>query len=238
MLYSKYLLLNPYNFNKKRHRIMKKDLDKQEMYDAVKAMVESESDHIHLTQHKLFTLFSVAFQYMLFRSTKKPGAYIIRVEDSVLAEKLARKSKDPSTRRFIQSLLLPRKLKFQKSTFFIDFFHIGSWNLTSEVPKEKIQGAIIVKNTSSKPMTEIMVPSTNTEDGEEVEEVDIMAGLPEDYYFTSLREFSPATVTIAYETELPGVEPLEFSFIQKEKERTASGVTISSSVDLDDIKDD
>ncbi len=214
---------------------MKKDLGKQELYDGVKTLVEAESDHIHLTQHKLFTLFSIAFQYMLFRSTKKPGAYIVRVEDSLLAEKLARKSKDASTRRFIQSVLLPRKLKFQKSTFYIDFFHVGSWNLTSEIPKEKIQGAIIVKNTSSKPMTEVMAPSTN-EEGEE-EEVDIMASLPEDYYFTSLRDFVPNTVTIAYEMELPDVTPVTFGFIQKEKERTASGVTISENIDLDNIED-
>ncbi len=215
---------------------MKKDLGKQELYDAVKTLVEAESDHIHLTQHKLFTLFSVAFQYMLFRSTKKPGAYIVRVEDSLLAEKLARKSKDASTRRFIQSVLLPRKLKFQKSTFYIDFFHVGSWNLTSDIPKEKIQGAIIVKNTSSKPMTEVMAPTTNDEDGEE-QEVDIMASLPPDYYFTSLREFVPKTITIAYETELPGVDPVTFGFIQKEKERTASGVTISENIDLENIED-
>lgn len=214
---------------------MKKDLGKQELYDAVKTLVEADSEHIHLTQHKLFTLFSIAFQFMLFRSTKKPGAYILRIEDSLLAEKLARKSKDASTRRFIQSLLLPRKLKFQKSTFYIDFFHVGSWNLTKDLPREKIQGAIIVKNTSSKPMTELMAPSTN-EDGEEVEE-DIMAALPEDYYYTSLREFVPSTITIAYETELPGSEPLEFGFIQKEKERTASGVTISGNIDLDNIED-
>jgi hypothetical protein len=214
---------------------MKKDLGKQELYDAVKTLVEAESDHIHLTQHKLFTLFSIAFQYMLFRSTKNPGAYILRIEDSLLAEKLARKSKDASTRRFIQSILLPRKLKFQKSTFYIDFFHVGSWNLTKDLPRERIQGAIIVKNTSSKPMTEIMAPSTN-EEGEEVEQ-DIMASLPEDYYYTSLREFVPSTISIAYETELPGTSPLEFGFIQKEKERTASGVTISGNIDLDNIED-
>lgn len=209
---------------------MKKDLEKNELYSAVKALVEaeSESDHIHLTQHKLFTLFSVAFQYMLFRSTKEPGAYIIRVEDSVLAEKLARKSKDMSTRRFIQSLLLPRKLKFQKSTFYIDFFHIGSWNLTTEIPKDKIKGAIIVKNTSSKPMTEFT-------EFEDTEEVDVMAGLPEDYYFTSLKGFAPKTVTIAYETDLPEVYPLTFDFIQKEKEQTASGVTISDDVNFDKL---
>ena len=88
---------------------MKRDLNKNDLYESVKALVECESSHIHLHQHKLFTLFSVAFQYLLYMSTKKPGAYIIRIEDSQLAEKIARKAKDLSSRKFLQTLLLPRK---------------------------------------------------------------------------------------------------------------------------------
>ena len=98
-----------------RGRGFSKDLSKEDLYESVKTLVETEEEHIHLDQQKLFTLFSVAFQYLLFKSTKEPGAYILRIEDSALAEKLAKKSKDPSTRRFVQSLLLPRKLKYQKS---------------------------------------------------------------------------------------------------------------------------
>jgi len=75
----------------------KKDLDKSTLYEAVKTLVENPAKHIHLDQQKLFTLFSVAFQYILFRSTKHPGHYIIRIEDSMLAEKLARKAmNDPA----------------------------------------------------------------------------------------------------------------------------------------------
>jgi|TARA_Y100000768_G_scaffold387154_1_gene377480 hypothetical protein len=215
-----------------RGRGFSKDLSKEDLYESVKTLVETEEEHIHLDQQKLFTLFSVAFQYLLFKSTKEPGAYILRIEDSALAEKLAKKSKDPSTRRFVQSLLLPRKLKYQKSTFFLDFFHIGSWSLTSDVPREKIKGAIIVKNTSGRPMTEI-------EMDEEESEENPMAHLPKDYFLTSLTEFVPKTITIAYEWEegehLP-LKRVQFPFIKKEKERVA-GLTLSRDIDLEKFED-
>ncbi|MAF79194.1 MAG: hypothetical protein CME60_13615 [Halobacteriovoraceae bacterium] len=215
-----------------RGRGFSKDLSKEDLYESVKTLVETEEEHIHLDQQKLFTLFSVAFQYLLFKSTKEPGAYILRIEDSALAEKLAKKSKDPSTRRFVQSLLLPRKLKYQKSTFFLDFFHIGSWSLTSDVPREKIKGAIIVKNTSGRPMTEI-------EMDEEESEENPMAHLPKDYFLTSLTEFVPKTITIAYEWEegehLP-LKRVQFPFIKKEKERV-TGLTLSRDIDLEKFED-
>jgi len=208
-----------------------KDLPKEDLYTAVKTIVETDASHIHLNQQKLFTLFSVAFQYMLYRSTKKAGAYIIRIEDSQLAEKLARKSKDTSTRRFIQSLLLPRKLKYGKSTFFLDFFHIGSWQMTSEIPREKIQGAIVIKSTQSKPMTEMTDLDENGE-----EEINPMAGLPKDYFISSLTDFVPKTLTVAFEwePETCDLTPISFPFIKKEKEHVA-GLKVSNEIDLDHI---
>src|SRR3989339_1189447 len=103
---------------------MKKDLSKQELYEAVKMLVDTDDSHphIHLNQHKLFNLYSIAFQYMLYRSTKNPGAYIIRIEDSHFAEKISKRAKDPSSRKFLQALLLPRKIKYNSSTLFLDFF--------------------------------------------------------------------------------------------------------------------
>ena len=100
---------------------MRSQLSKTDLYESVKTLVESENNKIILPQHKLYTLFSIAFQYLLFKSTKEPGGYIIRVENSQLADKLARQAKDPSTKNFLHSMLLPRKLKFQKSMFFLDF---------------------------------------------------------------------------------------------------------------------
>lgn len=211
---------------------MNSDLSKKELYEGVKTLVElqegGQNPHLHLNQHKLFTLFSVAFQYMLFSSTKNPGAYILRVEDSHLAEKLAKKSKDPSTRKFMQSLLLPRKLKYGKSTFFLDFFLVASWNLTNDLPKEKVKGAIIVKNTSYKPMDDLFAP-------EDEETTAQLKALPENYYLTTLKEFVPKTLTIAYEKEFKDLTKVSFPFIKKERERTISGVTISKDLDWDKI---
>lgn len=204
-----------------------KDLSKEELYSAVKTLVECEEQHIHLNQQKLFTLFSIAFQYMLYRSSKKPGAYIIRIEDSVLAEKLAKKAKDSSTRRFLQSLLLPRKLKYSGSTFYLDFFHVGSWHLTSDIPRDRIQGAIVIKNTSTKPMTEIDLEEEN--EGENP-----LASLSKDYFIDFLTEFVPKTITIAFEwqAEKDNLHPIEFPFIKKEKDHVA-GLTLSNDLDTE-----
>ena len=159
-------------------------------------------------------------------SSKKPGAYILRIEDSALADKLAKKSKDPSTRKFMQSLLIPRKLKYGKSMFFLDFFHIGSWNLTKDIKREKIQGAIVVKNTSSRPMDPMEM---------EEEEENPMAALPENYYLSMLSEFVPKTIAIAYEHEFDGIETMSFPFIKKEKEKSISGVTIGKDIDWENL---
>ncbi|MCK6596647.1 MAG: hypothetical protein L6Q33_15740 [Bacteriovoracaceae bacterium] len=201
---------------------MSGDLSKAELYEGVKTLVECPHDHIHLNQQKLFTLFSLGFQYLLFQSTKKPGAYIIRVEDAVLADKLAKKAKDPSTRKFMQSLLIPRKMKFDKSMFFLDYFHVTSWNLTNDIPRDKIQGALIVKNTQAKLMDEI-----DPED----KEAEIISTLSKDYFLTGLMENSPKTITIAFEEVFDQLTAVNFPFIKKEKEKTLAGVTITEEFD-------
>ncbi len=201
------------------------DIPKADLYEGVKSLIETEAKHIHLTQQKLFTLFSLGFQYLLFQSTKKPGAYIIRVEDGLLADKLAKKSKDPSTRKFMQSLLIPRKLKYEKSFFYLDYFHYGSWNMTNEIPHEKIQGALIVKNTSNRPMTELH---------QEEDDQDLIHQFPPDHFQTSLMNFVPKTITIAFEETYGGTTPITFPFIKKEKEKTVSGVTLSDDLEWDD----
>ena len=205
---------------------MSGDLTKQDLYEGVKTLIETDAVHVHLTQQKLFTLFSVGFQYLLFESTRNPGAYIIRVEDGYLAEKLTKKSKDPSTRKFMQSLMIPRKLKYEKSFFYLDYFHFGSWNMTSEIPREKIKAALIVKNTSNKPMMEIdLDPEADNSVIDTIKNGD---------YLRTLMEFVPRTITIAFEETFEGTSPLTFPFIKKEKEKTVSGVTISSDIEWDD----
>ena len=206
---------------------MSGDLSKQDLYEGVKTLIETDAVHVHLTQQKLFTLFSVGFQYMLFESTRNPGAYIIRVEDGYLAEKLAKKSKDPSTRKFMQSLMIPRKFKYEKSFFYLDYFHLGSWNMTSEIPRDKIKAALVVKNTSSKPMMEIDLDDADAD-------TTVIDTIKNADYLRMLMEFVPRTITIAFEETFEGTTPVTFPFIKKEKEKTVSGVTISSDIEWDD----
>jgi hypothetical protein len=198
-----------------------RDLEREQLYESVKALVECDAPHIHLNQPKLFTLFSIAFQYMLFLSTKKPGHYIIRIEDSYLADKLQKKAKDQITRNFLQKILLPRKLKYNNSFFYIDFFHIGSWALTNELPKNKVMGALIVKNTTQAPLT----TDEPTEDTPVVE-------LPENFYLDSLLSFVPHTVTIAYEHKYDQLKVVNFPFIKEEK-KVIKGVKIADHLDFD-----
>ena len=206
----------------------KKDLDKSTLYEAVKTLVETESPHIHLSQQKLFTLFSVAFQYILFRSTKNPGHYIIRIEDSLLAEKLVRKAKDETTRKFMNRLLVPRRLSYGNSTFHLDYFPLATWGVTKDLPKGKIQGAIIVKNTSHNPLIDESDFRHVSEDEQAIQ----LFG--KNYFLTTLMENSPLTITIAFDEEYEGLEQVEFDFIEEKSERYVDGVKISGDVNFDE----
>lgn len=206
----------------------KKDLDKSTLYEAVKTLVESPARHIHLDQQKLFTLFSVAFNYVLFRSTKHPGHYIIRIEDPMLAEKLARKAKDETTRKFMSRLMIPRRLAYGNSTFHLDFFPLATWGMTKDLPKEKIQGAIIVKNTSHNPLID-------EGDFRHVSEDDQAISLfGKDYYLNTLMEICPRTITIAFDEEFEGLEPIQFGFIEDKNESMVDGVIVSDDVNIEE----
>lgn len=210
---------------------MSNQLSKEDLYNSVKTLIENEKPHKILNQHKLYTLFSIAFQYMLYSSTKDSGAYIIRFDTPQLAEKILRKSKDTSTRKFLQSLMLPRRFKYGKSVFYLDFFNIGSWNMTNEIPVEKIRGAIIVKNTSSQAMENAF---KETEEDIEVNPIEEEMG--EHYYLKSLLSIADKTITIAYDEDLSNLDELEvvtFPFIVREKESSLGGVTISENINID-----
>lgn len=206
----------------------KKDLDKSTLYEAVKTIVESPAKHIHLDQQKLFTLFSIAFQYILFKSTKNPGHYIIRIEDSMLAEKLARKAKDETTRKFMGRLLIPRRLAYGNSTFHLDYFPLATWGVTKDLPQEKIQGAIIVKNTSHNPLIDESDFRHVSDDDQAI------ALFGEHYYLSTLMDISPRTITIAFEEEFEGLESIQFDFIEDKSERMVDGVMISSDVHFEE----
>lgn len=207
---------------------VKKDLDKSTLYEAVKTLVESGSKHIHLDQQKLFTLFSIAFQYILFRSTKHPGHYIIRIEDSMLAEKLARKAKDETTRKFMGRLMVPRRLTYGNSTFHLDYFPLATWGVTKDLPKEKIQGAIIVKNTSHNPLIDETDFRHITEDEQAIQ----LFG--KNYFLNSLMDIAPTTITIAFDEEFEGLDCIQFDFIEEKSERYVDGVMISGDVQIEE----
>ncbi len=207
---------------------LKKDLEKTDLYEAVKALVENPAKHVHLDQQKLFTLFSIAFQYILFRSTKNPGHYIIRIEDSLLAEKLARKAKDETTRKFMSRLLVPRRLAYGNSTFHLDYFPLATWGMTKDLPKERIQGAIIVKNTSHNPLIEETDFRAISFDQQAV---DLFGA---HYYLTSLQDICPKTITIAFNETFEGCECIEFDFIEESTERSIDGVRISGDVQFEE----
>lgn len=206
----------------------KKDLDKSTLYEAVKTLVECPAKHIHLDQQKLFTLFSIAFQYILFRSTKHPGHYIIRIEDSMLAEKLARKAKDETTRKFMGRLMIPRRLAYGNSTFHLDYFPLATWGVTKDLPKEKIQGAIIVKNTSHNPL----IDETDFRHVNEDDQAIQLFG--KNYFLNTLMDISPTTITIAFDEEFEGLETVQFDFIEEKSERYVDGVKISQDVTLEE----
>lgn len=215
-----------------KHYMSIRDLPKETLYEGVKTLIESDFHHIHLPQQKLYTLFSIGFQYLLFRSTKEAGHYIIRVEDSYLLEKLQKKSKDDSTRKFMQKLALPRRFKYGNSVFHLDFFNFSTWANTNELPKEKVKAALIVKNTSKKPF------GMDNFDEEDEQIKTIMATLPPNYYLESLKELCPKTITIAFDEEYEGTNQIKFPFIIEEpREKLAQGVRISSDVKFDDLDD-
>jgi hypothetical protein len=210
---------------------MARDLEKDLMYAGVKSLLDFNNPHIHLPQQKLYTLYSLAFNYFLYQSEKKPGHYIIRVQDSYLLEKLTRKAKDLTSRKFLQKLALPRKFRYNNSVFHLDFFNFSTWANTNELPKDKIQGALIVKNATKSP-----VGHDFTED-EEIQ--NILETLPPHYYLYSLKEYVPQTITIAFDEIYEDVEQLEFEFIQDEpSEQAFKGVTISADIKWDDSEKD
>ncbi|MAX65853.1 MAG: hypothetical protein QF441_01525 [Bacteriovoracaceae bacterium] len=207
-----------------------RDLTKEVMYEGVKTLVEAEADHIHLPQQKLYTLFSLAFNYLLFMSSKKPGHYIIRVEDSYLLEKLMRKSKDQTSRKFLQKLSLPRKFKYGNAIFHLDFFNLSTWANTNEIPKEKIQAALIVKNAHKSPI------GHDFSDIEDEAVLETLKSLPANYYLSSLQEFVPKTIAIAFEEEFDKSQKIKFPFIKEDdSQKTVKGVSIASDINIDEI---
>lgn len=146
----------------------------------------------------------------------------------MLAEKLARKAKDETTRKFIGRLLVPRRLAYGNSTFHLDYFPLATWGVTKDLPKEKIQGAIIVKNTSHNPLIDESDFRHINEDDQAVQ----LFG--KDYYLNTLKEISPRTIMIAFDEKYEGLETIQFDFIEEKQERMVDGVKISEDVQFEE----
>ena len=203
------------------------DLSKEDLILSVQTLLNMKDvPHIHLNQHKLFTLCSISVQFLLRYSVLNPGSYILRIEDGILYDKLVKRSKDLSTRNFLQALLLPRKLKFKDSWFFLDFFNVSTWQRTNEIPAEKIKGALVIKNSTNRPMIEPRLFDEKTEE----ESI-----LPKNFYHSSLQELSPKTIIIAFGETFDNCQILEFPWIKKNEEKI-SGVTFSKDLNLEIIK--
>jgi hypothetical protein len=100
--------------------------------------------------------------------------------------------------------------------------------MTKDIPKEKIQGAIIVKNTSHNPLID-------ETDFRHVNEDDQAVNLfGKHYYLSTLMDIAPRTITIAFNEEFEGLEPIEFGFIEESSERTIDGVRISENIQFEE----
>lgn len=146
----------------------------------------------------------------------------------MLAEKLARKAKDETTRKFMNRLIIPRRLAYGNSTFHLDYFPLATWGVTKDLPKEKIQGAIIVKNTSHNPLIDESDFRHVSDDQQAVQ----LFG--KNYYLSTLMDISPRTITIAFEENFEGLESIQFDFIEEREERSVDGVVISRDVQFEE----
>jgi hypothetical protein len=206
-----------------------KDLTKEQLYESVKLLVEADHLHLHLPQHKLFTLVSIAVQYFLFLSSKNPGVYIFRFENGHLVDKLTKKAKDHTTRRFLEKIFLPRKLIYNQSTFYLDFFHMSSWTITHDLPKHRLQGALIVRDSSQKPLIEQVDALQEIQENLIPQSEDLKTAPS---FYSNLRERCPRTIMISFEKDYPETKKILFPLI-KDQEKSTQGVYLSSSFQWD-----
>ncbi len=207
-----------------------KDLTKKQLYESVKELVENQEPHILLPQQKLFTLFSIALQYMMFTSIKQKGIYLLRIEDANLASKLCKKAKDPISRKFMEKIILPRRTTYQGSSFYMDYFNPNTWGqflqVTEGHKRNQLKMALVVKNTSTNPFAGI---STEVDEGpEEIISVDSLSNMT---FHSTLKSVVPETITIAYNFQIPELSQISFPFIVDDDEKPLNGVKISKNLD-------
>lgn len=202
------------------------DLTKSQLLEGVGQLVEldlAQINHVHLYQHKLFTLFSVSFQYMLFLSMQRPGYYLIRIQDGELAQKLAKKAKDESTRKFLTKLIHQRKLRYRDSYFVLDYFQPSTWAQTMDIPKEKIQCSVLICESVMK---------------ESWPEFEHLGSIP---YFHSLLGISPRFIFIdldknmKYSENFTQLQRVTLSIIGPQDLGALSGVVLGKDININEL---
>ena len=112
--------------------------------------------------------------------------------------------------------------------FHLDFFNFTTWHNTNDLSKDKIKGALIVKNATKSPI-DMTSQMTKSSIGDECS--------TEDYFLHSLKEFVPKTITIAFEEDFDELEIIRFPFIKDEPSEKLCGVKISEDIKWDDEHD-
>lgn len=125
-------------------------------------------------------------------------------------------------------LMVPRRLTYGNSTFHLDYFPLATWGVTKDLPKEKIQGAIIVKNTSHNPLID------ETDFRHIAEDEQGIALFGKNYFLTTLMDIAPTTITIAFNEEFEGLDCIQFDFIEEKSERYVDGVMISGDIQIEE----
>ena len=96
---------------------------------------------------------------------------------------------------------------------------------------------VVVKNTAKRPL-EMEGEAVDPEEAEKaLESNSVVNDLPKDFYISSLTDFVPKVILVAYEEEYESFEKVSFSFIKKGKERLAKGGTISSDLNLENFSE-
>lgn len=209
------------------------DLKKAELAESVGILVESGLGHIHLYQHKLFTLFSIAFQTMLYESIQNPGHYIIRIQDGNLCEKLIRKSKDESTRKFLAKLIIQRKLRYKDSIFLLDYFLPSSWGPINDISIGKIQNSLIVLDSNNRPV------ANDCELEAQLELLSLKEHWGAYPYYSTLRSVSKKTIVIYQDQNNKNFEETQKVYIPligHQEQQIASGVKISADIKISDLE--
>jgi hypothetical protein len=175
------------------------DLDPEQMSQAILEL-ENSQGHLHLTQPKLYTLFTHSFHLLLQRALSERGAYLLRLEDAALASKLIKRAKSAAARKCLEKVLIARKVALGKSLLYLDYFAPNSWGQTMQQQTLTWKMALVVNHADPHQVADPQ-----------------QAPLSSDLYLTPMCSIFEKICWVAFEQQAPaGFQNFEFSFIKKE----------------------